>query len=57
MAEKSLAGITVDVDPDGSRWYVALINANRVLQYDAATNEVIAEAVLDPTFKPGMLHE
>lgn len=45
----------VDVDPDGSRWYVALINANRVLQYDASTNEVAAEAVLDPTFKPGML--
>ena len=45
----------VDVEPDGSRWYVALINANRVLQYDAATNEVIAEAVLDPNFKPGML--
>ena len=45
----------VDVEPDGSAWYVSLINANRVLKYDAATNEVIAEALLSSTFKPGML--
>jgi len=44
-----------DVEPDGSAWYVSLINANRVLKYDAATNALVAEAVLDPTFKPGML--
>jgi YVTN family beta-propeller protein len=43
------------VEPDGSAWYVSLINANRVLKVDAATNELAAEAVLDPTFKPGML--
>ena len=43
------------VEPDGSAWYVSLINANRVLKYDAATNDLVAEAVLDPTFKPGML--
>ncbi len=45
----------VDVEPDGSAWYVALINANSVLKYDAATNELMATALLDPTFKPGML--
>ncbi len=45
----------VDVEPDGSAWYVTLINANRVLKYDAATNAVAAEAFLGDTFKPGML--
>lgn len=45
----------VAVEPDGSRWYVSLINANRVLQYDAATNEVVGEADLGAGFKPGML--
>ncbi len=45
----------VDVEPDGSRWYVSLINAHGVLQYDAATNEVTAEADLGDGFKPGML--
>ncbi len=45
----------VDVEPDGSAWYVSLINAHRVLKYDAATNEVIGEAELGETFKPGML--
>ena len=44
-----------DVEPDGSAWYVSLINGHRVLKYDAATNEVIGDAVLDPTFFPGML--
>ncbi|MEP0548515.1 MAG: beta-propeller fold lactonase family protein [Rhodothermales bacterium] len=44
-----------DVEPDGSAWYVSLINANRVLKYDASTNEVIGEALLGSTFKPGML--
>lgn len=45
----------VDVEPDGSAWYVTLINANRVLKYDAATNEVVAESQLEDSFKPGML--
>lgn len=44
-----------DVEPDGSAWYVSLINAHRVLKVDAATNEVIGEADLGDTFKPGML--
>lgn len=44
-----------DVEPDGSAWYVSLINANRVLKVDASTNEITGEAVLDPMFKPGML--
>jgi YVTN family beta-propeller protein len=43
------------VEPDGSAWYVTLINGHRVLKYDASTNEVIDEAELDPTFFPGML--
>ena len=43
------------VEPDGSAWYVSLINAHRVLKYDASTNEVIGDAELGDTFFPGML--
>ncbi len=45
----------VAAEPDGSAWYVTLINANRVLKYDAATNQVVGEVLLGETFKPGML--
>jgi YVTN family beta-propeller protein len=44
-----------DVEPDGSAWYVSLIGAGRVLKYDAATNELVGEADLGGSFKPGML--
>ncbi|MDX1530161.1 MAG: beta-propeller fold lactonase family protein [Rhodothermales bacterium] len=45
----------VDVEPDGSHWYVSLIRAHRVLKYDVATNAVVDEAALGDTFFPGML--
>jgi YVTN family beta-propeller protein len=47
-----------DYEPDGSAWYVTLINAQHVVRLDATTNEVVAHldvTGINPTYKPGML--
>ncbi len=42
----------VAVEPDGAAWYVTLIGENRVVKFDAATNEVVGAV---PFEAPGML--